>query len=155
MIYPVLKNGDPTEICNYRPIVISRYFAKLFKIIIYDIVYISIDKVISLNHFGFMSGRSTTANLICITQFISDILDRQRQVDIIYTDLQKAFDRLDLYILLSKLNKIGFSDSLLRLMSSYLIGRIIFLSNMRGFNQQITLPNPGCLKDPTWVHYYF
>lgn len=42
------------------------------------------------------------------------------QVDIIYTDLEKAFDRVDHDILLCKLQALGIHDDLLRWVTSYL-----------------------------------
>ena len=44
-------------------------------------------------------------------------------VNVIYTDFSKAFDRLEHYILLNKLNSFGISDSLPLLLACYLSGR--------------------------------
>ena len=71
-----------------------------------------------------MEKRSTISNLTCITQFISDTLDSQGQVDVIYTDIQKTFDKIDHFLLLSKLNAIGVSEALLSLVESYLLNRM-------------------------------
>ena len=59
-----------------------------------------------------MEKRSTNTNLTCLTQFLSKVLDQQGQVDVIYTDFSKVFDRIDHRILLAKLSKLGFSDAL-------------------------------------------
>ncbi|GJQ65910.1 hypothetical protein Trydic_g4010 [Trypoxylus dichotomus] len=65
--------------------------------------------------------RSTTSNSTCFTQYPLQMLDRERQVDVTYTDVQKALDQVNHYVLLQKLSDIGFSPSLCKLMSSYLI----------------------------------
>lgn len=39
-----------------------------------------------------MKGGSSVPNLFLKTQFINKILDRSRQVDVVYTDFTKAFD---------------------------------------------------------------
>lgn len=122
-ICPIFKSGDPKLITNYRPIAILCNFSKLLEIIIYDNVYSNVKNSISQYQFGFMERRSTVSNLLCMTQYISEFLDDHGQVDVIYTDLQKAFDRIDHYILLKKLKMIGFSVDLLLLMKSYLIDR--------------------------------
>lgn len=44
-------------------------------------------------------------------------------MDFIYTDIQKAFDQIDHYILISKLKGYGLSDALVTLITSYLINR--------------------------------
>lgn len=49
---------------------------------------------------GFISVRTTASNLVCITQYISENMDDAGQVDIIYTDFSKEFDRVDRGILL-------------------------------------------------------
>ena len=72
---------------------------------------------------GFFKGRSTSTNLFCITQYISEAIDGNSQVDVIYTDYTKAFDRLDHGILCSKLQKFGFSRNLLPFFKSYLENR--------------------------------
>jgi hypothetical protein len=58
-------------------------------------------------------------NLVCITDYIANAFDNNTQVDVIYTDVSKAFDKLNHNILLSKLNAFGFSPSLLSLLKSY------------------------------------
>lgn len=58
-----------------------------------------------------------------MTQFVAEALDSSCQVDVIYTDLTKAFDRLDHCLLMGKLHKLGFSGGDLVLMQSYLRGR--------------------------------
>ena len=51
-------------------------------------------------------------------------LDRKLQVDVIYTDFKKAFDRVDHFLLIDKLSGIGFRGRLLRWLFSYLSGRV-------------------------------
>jgi hypothetical protein len=53
-----------------------------------------------------------------ISQYLSDTLDNHSQVDVVYTDLSKAFDRIDHGLLLIKLESFGFSDSLVELIRS-------------------------------------
>ncbi|KYB24594.1 hypothetical protein TcasGA2_TC030943 [Tribolium castaneum] len=122
-ISPVLKKGDPNKIENYRPISILCNFSKIFESILYSYIYKSVKNLISPHQHGFMENRSTITNLATLTQFISEALNRRSQVDVIYTDFQKAFDQIDHYILLSKLNTFGFSDSLVSLIKSYLFHR--------------------------------
>ena len=66
-----------------------------------------------------MERKPNLTNLICITQDLSEVIDDHRQTDVIYTDFRKAFDQVDHYILLEKLRRIGFSDSLISLSLSF------------------------------------
>lgn len=127
-VCPVLKSGDISNIKNYRPIAILSNFSKVFEIILFNYVYASVNHLISPSQHGFMKHKSTTSNLTCIVQYIANTLDNRGQVDVIYTDIQKAFDQIDLYTLLKKLKCIGFSQPLLCLFESYLFGRMHFVS---------------------------
>lgn len=50
-------------------------------------------------------------NLICFTKFISKVLDKHGQVDVICTDLSKAFDTIAQPLPLSKLKAFRFVSS--------------------------------------------
>ena len=76
---------------------------------------------------GFAEGRSTVTNLVCKTQYISEILDWRGQVDVIYIDFSKAFDKLDLGLLLCKLDGVGLGRNLIALFKTYLTRRTQFV----------------------------
>lgn len=57
------------------------------------------------------------ANLAVYTNFL---LENIGQVDVVYTDFEKAFDRVDHFILLQKLQSLGIHEDLLRWVTSYL-----------------------------------
>lgn len=126
-VCPVFKNGDLSLISNYRAISILNNFAKVFEIVLYNRIHLSIKLVISPNQHGFMANRSTISNLVLITQYISDNLDDQGQVDTVYTDFSKAFDRIDHTILLKKMSGFGFSLHLTQFFESYLGNRQQFV----------------------------
>lgn len=125
---PVLKSGEPNDVLNYRAISIISNFAKLLEIILYKDIYSNIRNILSPCQHGFVERRSTTTNLASFTEFTVKILDTGGQVDVLYTDIQKAFDQIDHYILLSKLDKIGISSNLLKLFESYLLNREQYVS---------------------------
>ncbi|KAG6457452.1 hypothetical protein O3G_MSEX010311, partial [Manduca sexta] len=56
---------------------------------------------------GFIRGKSTTSNLLLCSEFISHHMSEFSQVDIIYTDYTKCFDRIDHSVLLNKLKLVG------------------------------------------------
>lgn len=125
---PIYKNGDKFAITNFRPISIICNFCKILETLLHDSIYPSVSTQISPYQHGFMKGRSTTTNLLSVTQHIAEVLDAQSQSDIIYTDFSKAFDRLNHSILLRKLNGFGLSYSLLQLLRSYLSNRIQYVA---------------------------
>lgn len=127
-IVPVFKKDDVTQIKNYRPISILSNFAKIFEQVLYDCIYNSVRIYLSPIQHGFISGRSTITNLVTMTQYLSEHLDNRGQVDVIYTDLSRAFDTISHSILLAKLNTFGFSTSFILLMKSYFENRTAHVS---------------------------
>jgi len=118
---PIFKNGDKKKIENYRPISLLSCPAKIFECILYKYVYNSVANKITPYQHGFLNKKSTTTNLCNITQYIAESLDNGYQVDVIYTDYAKAFDKVSHTILLKKLSaEFGFQESLVSFFSSYL-----------------------------------
>lgn len=122
-ICPIFKKGDKSDIGNYRQITILCNFSKLFESVLFEYFSFHFTSQISFHQHGFLKGRSTVTNLTCFTQYVAEVLDSGGQVDVIYTDFTKAFDRLDHTILLQKLFNIGVSESLLYFLNSYLRDR--------------------------------
>jgi len=122
-IVPIFKSGDRISANNYRPISILCTVAKVFDSLIYNKIFRMVKcKIIPQQH-GFFPSRSTESNLLQCTQFISGRLDSGTQVDVIYTDYAKAFDKIDHSILLTKLECIGIKGDLLRWLKSYIYNR--------------------------------
>lgn len=131
-VCPIFKSGDRSSIENYRGVVMLSNFSKIFETILYNRIYNSVQSRISPDQHGFMNKRSTISNMTIITQYISEILDCNGQVDVIYTDFAKAFDRVDHGILLDKLTACGFTEKAKRFIKSYLAIRTLYVS-YKGF----------------------
>lgn len=119
-VTPILKTGDSSNIKNYRPISIISTPAKIFEQILYQRIFYHVKPYLTDSQHGFISGRSTTTNLLSFSRNVADSLIRGKSIDVAYLDFAKAFDRLDHSVLLLKLDSFGFSSDLLKLMSSYL-----------------------------------
>lgn len=92
---------------------------------IYDDLFHQAKSSIIEEQHGFVKGRSILTNLGNYSNFILCNLDSGEQVDVIYTDFAKAFDKVDHGILLAKLEVMGFSDSVLLWIKSYLSNRTL------------------------------
>lgn len=122
-IVPLHKKGSKSCIEHYRPISILNVLSKCLEKIVYESIYPIIAQSLPEEQHGFARGRSTTTNL---GVFISDVLkgmEMSAQVDVIYTDFEKAFDRVDHVILLRKLQGLGIQGDLLRWVQSYIENR--------------------------------
>ena len=80
------------------------------------------DILISRNQHGFLPGRSCLTQLISVLHYIGGQLDAGKQIDIIYLDMSKAFDKVDHTKLLGRLQQYDISGKLHDWFRSYLQG---------------------------------
>lgn len=119
-VTPVHKKGPKTDIETYRPISKLCIISKVLEKIVYDQAYNVLKNYFSLNQHGFLQHRSTVANLALLNDYVTEAMDSGLQVDVVYTDYSKAFDKIDHTLLISKLNAMGIHGDLLRWFSSYI-----------------------------------
>ncbi|KAI5732388.1 hypothetical protein M8J77_026115 [Diaphorina citri] len=93
-ISPIPKRGvSKTFVTNYRPIAILSAVPKIFESLVLDKLLPFIHHSIIPHQHGFIPGKSVSTNLLEYSNFISSNLSSGTQVDSIYLDLTKAFDR--------------------------------------------------------------
>lgn len=71
-----------------------------------------------------MSGRSTVANLFQLTNYINQAFAENKQIDVIYADLSKAYDGVNHNILIQKLKSIGLDGNIFNWFKSYFSKRV-------------------------------
>ncbi|XP_045450173.1 uncharacterized protein LOC123658926 [Melitaea cinxia] len=140
-IVPVFKSGDKSCCENYRPISILSCCAKLFESIVYDVLYNHFKSSLSPNQHGFVKGRSTTSNLLEYKSYLCKVFAKCGQVDSIYTDFSKAFDRVNHSILTHKLARYGVHGNLLRWVESYLSRRTQLVALKGELSSVFTVPS--------------
>lgn len=122
-VTPVHKSGSRNEVTNYRPISKLCLFAKVLERVVHSQLYSALTNFFIPEQHGFLKRRSTATNLLSFTDFVTSNMDSGGQVDSIFTDYSKAFDRIDHVILLDKLLAAGIHGNLLRWFSSYIENR--------------------------------
>lgn len=122
-IIPVHKSGPKNNVEKYRPISLLPALSKVFERLVHDEIYPSLHRIILPEQHGFTKNRSTTTNLMVFTNFVFQNLDDRTQTDAVYTDFQKAFDKVDHELLLHKIAFNGIRGNLLRWMVSYISNR--------------------------------
>lgn len=122
-INPIHKCGSKDDVENYRPISILSALSKVFERLVHDAIYPHLHHQIIPAQHGFVKGKSTVTNLTVYTNFLFSSMDSRVQVDAIYTDFQKAFDKVDHRLLLQKLAYNGIRGDLLRWFRSYILNR--------------------------------
>ena len=79
-------------------------------------------KIVDYQH-GFRPRRGVHTNMAEFNQYLSEQLGKGAQVDVVYTDFQKTFDKVNHVRLLRKLKTLGFSSETIDFFQSYLTGR--------------------------------
>src|SRR5699024_8675661 len=105
------------------PVALIPNFAKVFESIVAKNLQSHIRNYIHDSQHGFVQNKSTVTNLCQFVQYVSNALHNKLQIDIVYTDLSKAFDVVNHRILLSKLVSFGLCDNLVKLFASFLSER--------------------------------
>ena len=120
---PIFKKGDRSCASNYRGITSLCAVSKAFELLLYGPMLSATSNYIMDNQHGFVPKRSTLTNLTEFVSFCKRNLDSGGQVDAIYTDLKAAFDLISHDILIAKLQKLGFSEQIVKWLHSYLTER--------------------------------
>ena len=77
----------------------------------------------SQKQFRFIKGRSTTIQLLHIMDILTECLEQDGQMDVIYTDLEKAFNKIPHKRLISILSSYRLNKELIELITAVLINR--------------------------------
>ena len=81
------------------------------------------NKMLSKKQFGFISGRSTTLQLLIVMDEWTEILDNGGRIDSIYMDFMKAFDKVPHRRLIKKMEWYGIGKRVLNWVKDFLKNR--------------------------------
>ena len=123
LITPIPKNTKNNLITEYRPISKLSVFGKILEKLVTQTLYQSVKHHISENQHGFMKFRSVDTNMLTFSDYLLRAMDNGFQIDVVYTDFSKAFDKINHDLLISKLLEVGVHGSLLRWIDSYVRNR--------------------------------
>ena len=125
-ITPIHKGKSRAVPKNYRPVALTSHLIKVFeKVIRKQIVEFMTEYMLfNKSQHGFRGGRSCLSQLLEHFDKITSLLEKGYGVDVIYLDFAKAFDKLDHYITLCKLQALGIKGSLGRWITNFLTGRV-------------------------------
>ena len=82
-----------------------------------------LNNLFSEKQFGFISGRSTNLQLLHVLNIWTDILDQGGEIEAIYCDFMKAFDKVPHKRLIHKINKYGIKGNVLGWIKAFLSNR--------------------------------
>jgi len=125
-VTPIFKKGDKSNVENYRPVSLTVIFGKTME----KIIKVHIEKflqdheIVDQDQHGFTKGRSCLSNLLIFQKSVIDMLDDGYSVDIIYLDLQKAFDKVPHDKMIGKIRGLGMNEKIVEWIENWLEDRM-------------------------------
>ena len=119
------KDGDLTDIGNFRPIAILPVVSKVIEHLIQaqTMAYLENNDILDVNQGGFRKNNSTTATTSSLLDDIYKNMNNKQLSYSIFIDFRKAFDSINHEILLKKLENLGFVNSSINWFQDYLTNR--------------------------------
>lgn len=124
-ITPIHKGGSQADPSNYRPIALTSHIIKVLEKILvnYMTSYLEENNKLNKHQYGFRAGRSCLAQLLAHHETVLTSLEHNSNVDVIYLDFTKAYDKVDIGILLHKVREMGITGKLGLWLHSFLTDR--------------------------------
>ena len=124
-IIPLFKKGSKSLPENYRPVSLTSHLIKLFERVLRKklIKFIEDNNLLSNNQHAFRMGRSCLSQLLQHMEEVLLSLEGKKNIDVVYLDFAKAFDKVDHRILLKKLHQFGIRGKLKTWIENFISNR--------------------------------
>ena len=121
----IFKKGSKTMPKNYRPVSLTSILCKTLGSIIRDsiIKHMETNNLFSDKQFGFITGRSTVIQLLHVLNMRTEIIDQGGDLEVVYCDFMKAFDKVPHHRLIHKIERYGILGYTLGWIKSFLSHR--------------------------------
>ena len=125
-ITPIFKSGSKMSPGNYRPVYLTCIICKIMESIIRDdiVQHLSNHHLIHASQHGFTYSKSCQTNLLEYLNTLTKLVDEGHNIDVLYLDFAKAFDKVPHQRLLRKLEAYGIAGKVLAWIESWLTGRM-------------------------------
>ena len=124
-VIPVHKGGSRGIPANFRPVSLTSHIMKTFERVIRQslVSHLEANQKLNPRQHGFRNRRSCLSQLLEHHDRILSFLEDGHNVDSIYLDFAKAFDKVDIGILCHKIRQMGISGKLGILLHNFLTDR--------------------------------
>jgi hypothetical protein len=122
VVTAIYKKGPKTEMGNYRPVSLTSIVCKVVQSLVRDKIMNHLKRM-KLTQYGFIKGRSTSLQLLHMLDKWTEFLEGGGQIDTIYTDFEKAFDKVPHKRLIKKLYAFGIDQKLINWTKEFLTDR--------------------------------
>ena len=159
LVIPIPKSGNLTSVQNYRPISLLPLPGKVLEKLIHTQLsgHLEDYSLLTENQHGFRKAHSTVHSISQFVNYVNTNLDVKRVTLAAFIDFRKAFDCVQHDILLDKLFELGFDDTVVQWVRSYLRNREqrVLANNVYSGFQNITQGVPqGSVLGPLFYILY-
>ena len=129
LICPVHKSGSRAEPSQYRPISLTSHLIKVMERMLRRqlIGFLEMNNKMDPNQHGSRGKRSCLSQLLEHHLEILEMLERGENVDSIYLDFSKAFDKCDINLLLQKVKTLGITGKIGKWIHAFLTSRTQYI----------------------------
>ena len=112
-LFQSTKKGDIEHAENYRPISLLSLISKTLERCVFNSIKYHVFEQINPSQHGFVAGKSCVTQFVEVLHHIGSQIDQGKQIDLIYLDMSKAFDKVSHMRLINRLRDFGFGGSIL------------------------------------------
>ncbi|XP_026318090.1 uncharacterized protein LOC113228882 [Hyposmocoma kahamanoa] len=125
LVTPLPKVNNPTELKDLRPISILPFLSKILEKAVYSqlVKFVEANNVLPVLQSEFRKGRGTITALLDVTDNILAEQDSGRGTILTLLDFSRAFDSINISLLLAKLTYYGLNGSAVQWFASYFCAR--------------------------------
>ena len=120
IVFPIHKKGDRSQPTNFRGISFMNVIAKIMMGILSERLYEWVERKGILNEAqaGFRRGYSTVDNIFNLAAIVNIKFNEKKKVYAFFVDFRAAFDKVSRRALIFKLESLGISSKILKLLES-------------------------------------
>jgi hypothetical protein len=152
---PIPKTEKPTTWADNRPIALCNVIGKLPAIIIAnrfntidDLTTKSETPLFSKNQYAFRHARGTMEPLLTLNAVLEDALQYQKQLNLVSTDITKAYDTVENWTVENNMRHIGVNEHAIKLLSDMSTGCTTQIITTKGLTKPISMTRGIKQGDP-------
>ena len=125
IIVGIFKSGDKKEAKNYQPIALTSHLSKIMeRVVRVDLVNcMDFYQLWDKRQHGSRRGRSTLSQLLEHHDTVISAMEEGHNLDVVYLDFAKAYDKIDHCTLLHKVRALGIEGPLGSWVGSFILDR--------------------------------
>ena len=149
-VVPIFKSGSENDVNNFRPISTLPIFSKIFEKLLFNKLsnFIEDNEILNKSQYGFKKGVTTTHAILEFLHYVLRSFNQNSFCIALFLDLKKAFDTVDITILMKKLHHYGIRNNFNKLLGSYLSNRRQYV-HINDFTSNFKTMNVGLYQGST------